>query len=231
MSLLAAASSSVRCDLCCQLLPSAVALAAHAVSCFEEITQAFNDGFSTAKRGWAEYKQAALAASKPPKPSPVVPPSLLPPSPLTRKDDAVHERKLLVHHARTLLKLLDAADAPPSSAATGSDPLTKQLLQQKTIHADALRQSSQQLLNQLTNGAAGRMDDVATKLLLSAGVRLCSFVTSQAVLARDQPSRLLLHPPSLAALSVEEFAHRFVDAFVRHSHESGYMRLGCSNGT
>jgi hypothetical protein len=222
----------VRCDLCCQLLPSAGALAAHASSCFEQLSQAFKDGLPTAKGDWTAHTQAVLAASKltasadelaAPSPPP------LPPSSLTRKDDPAQERKLLVRHAHTLLLLMEANSAPTSSNAARSDALTTELLRVKAAHAGAaLREFSQQLLSQLPNSAADGTNDTAIKLLLAAGVRLCGFVFGQTALARGQPSRLPLHPPSLAALSVEEFAHRFIDALVRHNHEIVCMRDGCS---
>jgi hypothetical protein len=223
MSLPAAASSSaavVRCDLCCQLLPSAAALAAHAASCFEQISQAFNNGLPTAKGDWTAHTQAVLAASKLTASADELaapsPPSL-PPSSLMRKADAAQERNLLVRHAHMLLEMMISKDAPASSKAVRSDALTTQLLQFKATHAGALREFSQQLLNQLPSGAADGTDDVPTKLLLSAGMRLCSFVINEAAFACGKPSRLLLHPSKLASLSVEEFAQRFVAAWMRHS--------------
>jgi hypothetical protein len=235
MSLPTPSSSAalVRCDLCCQLLPSTVALAAHAVSCFEQLSQAFNSGLPTAKGDWTAHTQAVLAASKltasadelaAPSPPP------LPPSSLTRKDDPVQERKLLAGHAYVLLKLLEANDGSASSKAVSSDALTSQLVQLESAHTKALSEFSQQLLSQLPGGAADGTDDAATKVLLSAGVRLCSFVLNEIAFARGQPSRLLLHPPSLAALSVEEFAQRFIDAWIRHGQESLYMNAGYPNG-
>jgi len=216
MSLLAAASSSVRCDLCCQLLPSAAALAAHAASCFEELSQAFNDGLATAKGDWTVHTQAVLAASK--LADELAASSLLPlpPSSLMRKDDPAQERKSLVRHAHTLLEMMASKGAP--SKAVSSDALTTQLLQFKATHAGALREFSQQLLSQLPSGAADGTDDSANKLLLSAGVRLCSFVLNEAAFACGKPSRLLLHPPKLVTLSVEEFAQRFVGAWMRQDH-------------
>jgi hypothetical protein len=222
MSVITAASSvssaSVRCDLCCRLLPSAAALTAHAASCFEQLSQAFNSQLTIVKGDWNAHTQAVLAASKPS---------------LHRRDDPLEERQLLVQHAHSLLQMMETARDSAAAPAAGSDALTVQLLQLKATHAHAslLRQFSQQLLSQLpTSAALGATDVTSTRLLLAAGIQFCSCALLCAELRQAGNPPPSAHVTgwelgSLAPLSLPELTFRFIDALAMHSQAAYALRM------
>jgi hypothetical protein len=220
MSVITAASSvpsaSVRCDLCCRLLLSAAALAAHAVTCFEQLSQAFNSQLTIVKGDWKAHTQAVLAASKPS---------------LHRRNDPLEERQLLVQHAHSLLQMMQTSRHSAAAPAAGSDALTTQLLQLKAAHASLLRQFSQQLLSQLPESAAlDATDATSTRLLLAAGIQFCS-----CALLCDELRQAGNPPPSahvtgwelgsLTPLRLPELTFRFIDALATHGQAAYALRM------
>jgi len=233
MSVIAAASSvssaSVRCDLCCQLMPSTAALAAHATSCFEQISQAFNNQLTMAKGDWTAHTQAVLAVYKltASSGSPAVP---SPPSPsLLRKADPLEEQQLLAQHARYLLQMLGAVSGSPAPV-TGSDIMSAQLRELKMAQAATLRQFSQQLLSQVSNATqTDPSNATATRLLLGAGIHFCSVILERPS-PPVAPSGVDWQLTMLVPLGLPELAIRFIDAIVQHngaSVHSSWKRSSC----
>jgi len=225
----ASASASVRCAVCCRLVPS-TSLQSHSQQCFDDMAAEYIAALPTVKSDDVRvHTRLVVAASKRTAPASLVSAPTPPPLWQRRHADSGRERETLVRRAAHLLEVADAdSDESDGEVATVSvrladDTLAALLLQRKGGgHADPLRSLCRRMRALLDLPSHGS-DAMQTKLHLVAALQLTIFALEAGADSSPSgpPVRLTLQLPEMPGLGTHAWLFRFAEAYFLHMLENG----------
>lgn len=222
-----AGGATVRCDLCCQMVPSAC-LRSHSLQCFDDMASTYIAALPTVKSADVRaHTRAAIEASKRTAPAALVAMAPLPPLSQRRHADSRREREILIQRAAHLLDVAGAGDEEKDddcaavSVHLAGDALATLLHQRKRSNSDLLRFLCKRLRSMLDEPGHGN-DSMQTKLHLVAALQLTLFaMEADGGAGGASSTRLTLQLSTLPGLSTHAWLFRFAEAYFLHMLENG----------